>query len=464
MGKKRNLPILLAPLGLIGTVIIVTGLGLACTSGSNDSSTSNRQEPTASASLTVAPTHTPTPETDNAPTPGDGAAEVTASPTTPTTFTPTPTAETDDTSTLGELVAPDPDFENALRDARFSTRGWETDFSRHSVPYSEIISGGPPRDGIPPIDSPKFVSPQEADGWLAGQEPVIALEIDGDARAYPLQIMTWHEIVNDMVGDAPVTVTFCPLCNSAVAFDRRLDGVTYNFGTSGNLRNSDLIMWDRQTESWWQQLTGEAIVGELTGKVLTFLPAQIVSWEDFKAANADGKVLSRDTGISRPYGSNPYTGYDRVDNPPFLLLDEPDGRLPPKERVVAVTIGDVDVSFPFSVLEREGVVNYSVNGQDMTVFFKAGTVSALDRSSIRESRDVGATGVFDPSVDGQKLGFRRDGDDIVDNETSSVWNILGEAVDGPLTGKALTPIVHANHFWFAWGAFKPDTLIYQGEN
>ena len=276
--------------------------------------------------------------------------------------------------------------------------------------------------------------------------------------------MTWHEIVNDMVGDVPVTVTFCPLCNSAVVFDRKLDGVTYDFGTSGNLRNSDLIMWDRQTESWWQQLTGEAIVGELTGKVLTFLPAQIVSWEDFKAANADGKVLSMDTGFSRSYGTNPYTGYDRVDNPPFLLLDEPDGRLPPKERVVAVTVGDVDVSFPFSVLEREGVVNYSVNGQDMTVFFKAGTVSALDRSSIRESRDVGATGVFVPSVDGQKLSFRRDGEDIVDNETGSVWNILGEAVDGPLTGKTLTPIVHANHFWFAWGAFKPDTLIYQGEN
>ena len=429
MVKRPDLHVLLRALGITGIAITVAGLGLACTSGSDDPPSPNPQE------ATVSPTTTPT-----------------------------PTTKADDTSTPGELVAPDPDFERALRDARFSTRGWETDFSRHSVPYSEIISGGPPPDGIPPIDDPKFVSPEEAAGWLACQEPVIALEIDGDARAYPLQIMTWHEIVNDMVGDAPVTVTFCPLCNSAIVFDRRLDGITYDFGTSGNLRNSDLIMWDRQTESWWQQLTGEAIVGELTGKALTFLPAQIVSWEDFKAANADGKVLSRDTGFSRSYGSNPYTGYDRVDNPPFLLLDEPDGRLPPKERVVAVTVGDVDVSFPFSVMEREGVVNYSVNGQDLAVFFKTGTVSALDRSSIRESRDVGATGVFVPGVDGQKLSFRREEEDIVDNETGSVWNILGEAVDGPLMGKTLTPIVHANHFWFAWGAFKPDTMIYQGEN
>ena len=433
MVRRQNLPILLVALGLIGIVIIVVSLGLTGALGSDDPSPAMGQKPTAPPSPTTPPT-------------------------------PTPMSETDDDSTPDERVSPDPDFKRELREARFSTSGWETDFSRHSVPYSEIISGSPPPDGIPPIDDPKFVSREDADSWLTGQEPVIALEINGDARAYPLQIMIWHEIVNDVVGDVPVTVTFCPLCNSAIVFDRRLDGVTYDFGTSGNLRNSDLVMWDRQTESWWQQLTGEAIVGELTGKVLTFLPASIVSWEDFKAVNADSKVLSRATGFSRPYGSNPYIGYDRVDNPPFLLLDEPDGRLPPKERVLAVTIGDVDVAFPFSIMERERVVNYSVNGQALAVFFKPGTVSALDRSSIKESRDVGATGLFVPGVDRQKLSFRTDGESIVDNETGSVWNILGEAVDGPLTGKTLAPVVHANHFWFAWGAFKPDTKIYQGES
>ena len=361
-------------------------------------------------------------------------------------------------------VEPDPDFEAELRRARLFTSGWETDFSLHSVPYTEILSGGPPRDGIPPLDDPRFTTFDDADGWLDGEEPVIALDINGDARAYPLQILTWHEIVNDVVGDVPVAVTFCPLCNSAIVFDRRLDGVVYDFGTSGNLRNSDLIMWDRQTESWWQQFTGGAIVGKLTGKALTVVPASIISWKDFKAASPEGMVLSRDTGFRRSYGRNPYAGYDRADNPPFLFDGDLDGRLLPKERVVAVTIGDEDAAFPFSVLEKERVVNYALNGHDLVVFFKPGTRSALDRSSIESSRHVGATGVFDAHLDGQNLSFHSDGDDLVDNETGSVWNILGRAIQGPLTGKELTPVVHANHFWFAWGAFKPDTRIYQGAN
>ena len=362
----------------------------------------------------------------------------------------------------GSLVAPDPDFRDELRAAGISTAGWATDFSRHSVPYTEILSGGPPRDGIPPLDNPNFTMPEEADGWLGEQEPVIALELNADARAYPLQILTWHEIVNDVVGGVPVAVTFCPLCNAAIVFDRRLDGVVYDFGTSGKLRNSDLVMWDRQTESWWQQFTGEAIVGGLTGKKLTFLPASIVSWSDFKASNPEGKVLSRDTGFSRNYGRNPYAGYDRADNPPFLFRGDLDGRLLPKERVATVTIGDVDAAFPFAILEKERAVNYTVNGQDLVVFFKSGTLSALDRGSIRDSRDVGATGVFDANLDRQKLTFRADGNSLLDNETGSVWNILGEATAGPLAGQQLRPIVHANHFWFAWAAFKPDTKVYQG--
>ena len=118
------------------------------------------------------------------------------------------------------------------------------------MPYGEIMSGGPPRDGIRPIDDPKFTTFEDARGWLADQEPVIAFELNRDVRAYPLQVLIWHEIVNDEVGGVPVAATFCPLCNSAIVFDRRLDGVTLDFGTSGKLRNSDLVMWDRQTESW----------------------------------------------------------------------------------------------------------------------------------------------------------------------------------------------------------------------
>ena len=359
-------------------------------------------------------------------------------------------------------IEPDPNYKQALSRARLNTSGWKTDFSLHTIDYGEVLSGGVPRDGISPLDNPKFTTSDEANEWLADQEPVIALEVDGHAVAYPLQVLTWHEIANDVVGDVPVAVTFCPLCNAAIVFDRRLDGVVHDFGVSGKLRNSDLIMWDRQTESWWQQFTGEGIVGELAGKRLTLLPSSIISWADFRAAHPEARVLSRDTGFSRPYGTNPYAGYDEVDNPPFLYRGPLDGRLLPKERVVSVTVGDVDAAFPFSVLEEEGAVNYPVDGRPLVVFFKSGTTSALDGRSIKDSRDVGATGVFDSTLDGRALTFRVEGDAFIDKETGSEWNILGQAVDGPLSGKQLTPIVHANHFWFAWGAFKPDTVICQG--
>ena len=423
---KNKLLIYVMALGLVAIVGTGTGFGINAVLGSDDST----PVPTEPAQAKVTG---PQPEPTEA---GDLSAEVT--------------------------VEPAPDFESALRSAGISRRGWLTDFSRHTVPYSEIMSGGPPRDGIPPLDDPSFTTPEDASKWLGDEEPVIAFELNGDARAYPLQILTWHEIVTDVVGGVPVSATFCPLCNAAIVFDRRLDEVVYDFGTSGKLRNSDLIMWDRQTESWWQQFTGEGIVGELAGKKLTILPSSIISFSDFRAASPDGMVLSRDTGFSRSYGQNPYAGYDRADQPPFLFSGDLDGRLLPKERVATVTIGEVDAAFPFSVLEEERVVNYTVNDKDLVVFFKSGTVSALDKSSIRGSRDVGATGLFDAQVDGRKLTFRDDSDRFLDNETGSVWNILGHAVEGLLAGTRLTPIVHANHFWFAWGAFKPDTVIYQG--
>ena len=371
--------------------------------------------------------------------------------------------QTVDPGPTRDLFAQDPDFREELDAAGFSTRGWATDFSKHSVPYDEITVGIQGRDRIPPIDRPVSTDFLNADTWIDPQEPVIALEIGGAARAYPLQVLIWHEIVNDSLGGTPVSVTFCPLCNSAVAFDRRLDGVVYDFGTSGNLRNSDLIMWDRQTESWWQQFTGEAIVGELTGKTLTMLPASIISYQSFKSAYPDGDVLSRDTGYTRDYGSNPYGGYDKIDRPPFLYDGELDGRLQPKERVVAVTLNGVAVAFPFSSLEQERVVNYSQGSSALVVFFQHGTKSAIDSGVIAFSRDVGATGVFGPSVDGEVLTFKVMGDDIVDEQTGSVWNIVGEAISGPLSSTSLTPIVHANHFWFAWAAFKPQTLLYQGQ-
>ncbi len=345
---------------------------------------------------------------------------------------------------------------------RAATNSWNTNWNRHTIEYNELLSGGPPRDGIPSIDDPQFISPDAAQEWLADNEPVIALKIDGAARAYPLQILTWHEIVNDVVADVPVAVTFCPLCNSAITFDRRLDGEVYEFGTSGLLRNSDLVMYDRTTESLWQQFTGEGIVGDLAGAQLTFLPSSIVSFADFREANPDGVVLSRDTGFSRRYGQNPYVGYDNIGSSPFLFRGEIDGRLAAVERVVTVSLGDVgvDVAYPLSTLSEVGVINDNQDGRDLVIFHTSGTSSALGARSIAAAQDVGATGVFDPNLDGQKLTFQRDGQAIVDAETGSTWNILGQATDGPLAGEQLRPVVHGDHFWFSWAAFKPDTIIY----
>ena len=222
-------------------------------------------------------------------------------------------------------------------------------------------------------------------------------------------------------------------------------------------------MWDRKTESWWQQITGEAIVGELAGKRLRFIPAPIVSWSDFRNSNPDGLVLSLETGFERNYRTSPYIGYDRLDRPPTNFAGAYDRRLQPKERVAAVTFGGVDVAFPFTVLEEERVINYSAGGQDIVVLFKPGTVSALDRTLISDSKDVGATGLFQADLDGRKLTFQLRDDEFRDNETGSVWSILGKATSGPLSGSQLTPVIHGNHFWFAWGAFKPDTFIYPGE-
>ena len=357
---------------------------------------------------------------------------------------------------------PTPEFDPAATFARSDPTGrnpWRTDFSKHSVDYTEILLGQV-RDGIPSIDNPKFAPVSDDPDWLAEREPVIALQIGDDARAYPLQIMTWHEIVNDIVGGDPVIVTFCPLCNSAIVFERRMGDTINSFGVSGLLRYSDLIMYDRATDSWWQQILGEAIVGELTGTRLPKVPASIISWADFRQNYPDGQVLTRDTGFTREYGRNPYTGYDDIDSSPFLFVGPEDGRLRPVERVAAVELGGESVAYPFLRLEETPVVNDDIGGTPVVVFFSPGTTSALDGSDIAASRDVGATGVYDRRLGDQTLTFRLDSGAFIDEETGSTWNVLGRAVDGPLTGETLTPIVHGNHFWFAWAAFQPETRVW----
>ena len=255
-----------------------------------------------------------------------------------------------------------------------------TDFKRTLVDLAGIRDGGPPKDGIPAIDSPRFRPVAEVDD-LADTEPVIGLTVSGESRAYPLRILTWHEIANDVIGGVPVAVTYCPLCNAAIVFDRRLDGVVLDFGTTGKLRHSDLVMYDRQTESWWQQYSGEAIVGRYAGRRLKMLPARLESWADFRARAPDALVLVPERPDARPYGANPYVGYDSA-GMPFLYDGEVPAGIAPLARVVVVG----EEAWSLDRLRAAG----RIEAGELVLTWRPGQASALDTPRIADGRDVGS--------------------------------------------------------------------------
>jgi hypothetical protein len=350
---------------------------------------------------------------------------------------------------------------NVLAQTRFDASWPDTNFDNLTIELNEVMSGGPPKDGIPAIDDPKFDNVKQAAKWLDPREPVIRVTHAGEARAYPLQLLIYHEIVNDQIGDLPISVTFCPLCNSSVVFDRRLDGRLLDFGTTGMLRKSDMVMYDRQTESWWQQIIGKGIVGEYAGVSLTQVPSNIVSFEDFAQTHPDGKVVNRETGHSRPYGNNPYRGYDAIDNSPFLFRGEIDPRLPPMERVMHIEANGGAKLYPFSSLKDKGVVNDTVSDTPIVLFSRAGLLSVLDAGSIKRSREIQAVTAFARELNGQTLEFKVEDGKITDQQTGSSWNTLGAATAGELKGQTLAKVNGGIHFAFAWLAFNPDVEMYQ---
>jgi len=271
---------------------------------------------------------------------------------------------------------------------RFWKNEWpKTDFTRTSVKnWSEILSGGPPRDGIPALSDPSFIA-VGAETRLSAREPVITVEIDGQTpRSYPVRYLMWHEIVNDRIGPEPVAVTFCPLCNSGVVFDRRLNGKLLTFGVSGKLRNSDMVMYDRETESWWQQALGEGIVGKYTGEHLKKLPVWMESWADYKARDPDGLVMD-EPAWNRAYGKNPYVGYDGSARP-FLYNGElPPHGIQPLARVVVVG----DRAWPLERLRKMGAVDEA----GVKISWSTGQASALDTRNIGKGREVGTIRVRD---------------------------------------------------------------------
>jgi hypothetical protein len=368
--------------------------------------------------------------------------------------------------------APEPSAASVTGGPREDVPSALTDIGNPELPEplvdtDRIISGGPPPDGIPPIDAPRFVPAVDVD-WLRDDEAVIALDLEGEHRAYPVQILMWHEIVNDVVGDRDVAVTYCPLCNSALAFDREVGDRLLTFGTSGRLYLSALVMYDRQTESLWSQVERTAIAGLLTGTELELIPVTTVRWADWRAAHTDGLVLSRDTGHSRDYGRNPYVGYDEIGNGDSFLDESVDARFPAKERVVAFPGAVAPVAVLAVDLAVVGVAEVAVDGAAVVLFSSPGLASALGDPSVADGDPVLATGAFRPAADGRELGFgavptgsdaESAGAVAVDEETGSGWDIFGEAVSGPLEGASLERVPHLDTFWFAQAAFEPDTVV-----
>jgi hypothetical protein len=328
-----------------------------------------------------------------------------------------------------------------------------------------------PPEKIQAVDEPTFGGPSDA--RLPPREPVIAVEVRGDARAYPLRILMWHEVVNDKVGGIHVAVTYCPLCNTGVSFRRpRVQGDLLDFGVSGQLLHSNLVMIDRQTGTLWSQVTGEGLRGRLARMRLKLVPSQILAFRDWRKAHPDGKVLEPPTDLfvapkvakPPPYGANPYGGYDTTDAAP-LFLGDPDPRLPVKTRVLGIAGRRDVVAVPYPELAGaaaagRAVAELDVDGDPVVVFWRAGALSAVDASSIRESRNVGAAAAYSPVVAGESLSFEASARGFVDVQTGSRWDVLGRAVGGRLEGTRLAPVVAIDSFWFDWAAFYPKTKIY----
>lgn len=338
---------------------------------------------------------------------------------------------------------------------------WRTDFDRLAdhVSLDDFIRALPWRDAIPALSRPAVV-PASGISWILDDEPVIAVERNGTWRAYPLQILLWHEIVNDLVDGEPIVVTFCPLCHTAVVFDARLDEEALEFGVTGYLRRSDLVMYDRQTETWWQQATGVGLIGTHAGRHLEILPSSLVAWSEFRTAHPDADVLDRATGYDRPYGRNPYPGWDLVEGNPYFKMAEllacegAEGCVDPKERVAVVSANGETVVLPFRRLaDAGGLVDLNLGGLPVVVWWQPGVRSVLGNQLIERSDQVGTVVAFDRRYDDAVLSFELRGSVLADVQSGTEWNSLGEATAGPHSGGRLHRVQVDTPYWFAFAAF-----------
>jgi len=345
---------------------------------------------------------------------------------------------------------------------------WKTDTLKHSVNLSEIQIVLP-KGSFPTLDSPKFVGKTKGLTMFFPKEPVIAVEINGEAKAYSLNILTMHEIANDRLGRQPILVTYCPLCNSGIVYSRKLTiggkQEILEFEPSGMLRNSDMVMLDRKTESLWQQLLGEGIVGKYTNTQLNIIPSLIISVDEFFNRYPKGNIMSKNTGFiasEKQYGKNPYVKYDGKVAPIQYFFDSAkvDKRLPALERIVDIEHnGDYKI-YSFTSVAKKKVLNDTFKGTNVVLFYQPGTVSVLDEKDISKSKDVGSVTVFKSKLNKKLLTFKKEKSFIIDTQTNSKWDITGYCFRGKLKGTQLMIEPHSNHFAFAWLAFHPESEIY----
>jgi len=299
-----------------------------------------------------------------------------------------------------------------------------------------------PKDAIPSIDNPKFVTVSEVD-FVSDENLIVGVHYKNESKAYPLSILTWHEIVNDEIGGLPIAVTYCPLCFTNQVFERTINGQVNELGVAGKLYNSNLVMYDRLTDSLWSQAIGLAIKGELTGTQLKRVPFDVMRWSDWKALYPDTLVLTLDTGHARPYSSNPYSDYFK--DPRVLFpLDNKDERIPLKEIVLGFEFNDFSKAYRLVDVESKKIINDKVGNKEILI---VSTVPFMGRA-------------FERIVGEQSLEFEWSENVIKDKQTNSFWDLEGRAFSGPLKGKQLNRIAYDPGFWFEWAAFHPETEIY----
>lgn len=358
-----------------------------------------------------------------------------------------------------------PDGDVVIREKAKSKRapGWATNWDLRIIDLNHLTDIGQGRDTVPAIHEPSFVDVAAAEHIYKDRSPILQLTLNGDVRAYPLEMLLWHEVVNDVVGGTPVSITYSPFCDAPAVYARTLAKQELTFGVSGFLHSGATVLYDRNTESLWRQLDGKCLVGDYVGARLQRCEAPLISWRQFADQYPAAKVLSQNTGFLRDYGRTPYPLLDHPSKSPPHFYDVADRRLPSLERVVTTDLGPETVAYPLSFLQTRRVFEHERAGHQLVALWTPGMASVLDQEDITSGRDIGAAAVFRrPAVKGSLLSFtpnKADPHTFIDAETRSTWNIAGVAMDGPMAGKALPRLVSHYAFWYAWAALWPEAGV-----